>query len=56
MKHTLATTHLPLKDPLSDLVEVAKLPEEHQQLLVELDFLGGVWQVGLGQGVVEQTC
>ena len=36
------------------LVEVAELPEEDQQLLVELDLLGGVGQVGLEQGVGEQ--
>lgn len=36
------------------LVEVTELPEEDQQLLVELDLLGGVGQVGLEQGVGEQ--
>lgn len=36
------------------LVEVAELPEEDQQLLVELDLLGGVGQVGLEQGVGQQ--
>ena len=36
------------------LVEVTELPEEDQQLLVELDLLGGVRQVRLDQRVVEQ--
>jgi len=36
------------------LVEVAELPEENQQLLVELDLLGGLREVSLDQGVVEQ--
>lgn len=36
------------------LVKVTELPEEDQQLLVELDLLGGVGQVGLQQGVGEQ--
>lgn len=40
--------------PLAHLVEVAELPEEDQQLLVELDLLGGVGQVGLEQGVGQQ--
>lgn len=55
MKLALLTARLALGGPLSNLVEVAELPEEHQQLLVELDLLGGVWQVGLGQRVVEET-
>ena len=42
--------------PLSThLVDIAHLPEEHQQLLVELDPLGGARQVGLLQGVVQQA-
>lgn len=36
------------------LVEVTQLPEEDEQLLVELDLLGGVGEVGLRQGVGEQ--
>lgn len=36
------------------LVEVAELPEEDQQLLVELDLLGGSRQVRLDQRVVHQ--
>lgn len=36
------------------LVEVTELPEEDQQLLVELDLLGGARQVRLDQRVVEQ--
>ena len=36
------------------LVEVAELPEQDQQLLMELDLLGRVGQVGLEQGVGEQ--
>lgn len=39
----------------SNLVEVTELPEKHQQLLVELDLLGGVRQVRLGQRVGQQT-
>lgn len=39
---------------LAHLIEVTELPEEDQQLLVELDLLGGVGQVGLEQGVGEQ--
>lgn len=39
----------------SHLVEVAEFPEEDQQLLVELDLLGGVRQVSLGQRVGQQT-
>lgn len=39
----------------SNLIEVTKLPEQHQQLLVELDLLGGVGQVGLSQRVGQQT-
>ena len=38
-----------------NLVEVTELPEKHQQLLVELDLLGRVGQVGLSQGVGQQT-
>lgn len=36
------------------LIEVTELPEEDQQLLMELDLLGRVGQVGLEQGVGEQ--
>lgn len=36
------------------LVEVAELPEEDQQLLVELDLLGRSRQISLNQRVVEQ--
>lgn len=39
----------------SNLIEVAKFPEKHQKLLVELDLLGGVRQVSLGQRVGQQT-
>lgn len=36
------------------LVEVTEFPEENKQLLVELDFLGGVGKVGLEQGIRQQ--
>lgn len=36
------------------LVVVTELPEEDQQLLVELDLLGGMRQVSLDQGIVHQ--
>lgn len=38
----------------SHLVDVAELPEEDQQLLLELDPLGGMRQVRLDQRVVEE--
>lgn len=37
------------------LVEVTELPEDDQQLLVELDLLGGTRQVGLDQGIIQQS-
>lgn len=37
------------------LVEITKFPEEDQKLLVELDLLGGVGQVGLSEWVSEQA-
>lgn len=40
----------------ANLVEVAELPEKNQQLLVELDLLGRVWQVSLSQWVGQQPC
>lgn len=40
---------------IPNLVEVTKLPEKHQQLLVELDLLGGVWKVSLSQRVGQQS-
>lgn len=43
--HTRTHTHL---------VEVTELPEEDEEFLVEVDLLGGVGQVGLGQRVVQQ--
>lgn len=36
------------------LVEVTEFPEKHQQLLMKLDFLAGMGQVCLQQGVIEQ--
>lgn len=39
----------------SHLVDVAELPEEDQQLLLELDPLGGMRQVRLEQRVVEEA-
>lgn len=36
------------------LVEIAEFPEENQQFLMKLDFLGGVGKVGLEQGVGQQ--
>ena len=39
----------------SNLIEVAKLPEKHQQLLVELDFFCGVRQVSLSKRIGQQT-
>lgn len=38
----------------SHLVDVAELPEEDQQLLLELDPLGRVRQVRLDQRIVEE--
>ncbi|TNN33636.1 hypothetical protein EYF80_056201 [Liparis tanakae] len=43
-----------LSERARHLVEVTELPEEDQQLLVELDLLGRVRQVGLDQAVVHQ--
>lgn len=40
---------------ISYLVEITKFPEEDQKLLVELDLLGGVGQVGLSERVSEQA-
>lgn len=40
---------------LFNLIEVAKLPEKHQQLLVELDLLSGVRQISLSQRIGQQT-
>lgn len=40
---------------LFNLIEVAKFPEQHQQLLMELDFLGGMGQVRLSQRVGQET-
>ena len=37
-----------------NLIKVAELPEENQEFLVELDLLGGVWQICLDQGVGQQ--
>lgn len=42
-------------DMLCYLVEVAQLPKENEQLLVKLDLLGGVGQIGLGQRVGQQA-
>ena len=36
-------------------VVLTELPEEDQQLLVELDLPLGVWEVGLDQGVHQKT-
>lgn len=44
------------KSSSTHLVEVAEFPEEDQQLLVELDLLGGMRQVGLDQRIVKQPC
>lgn len=38
----------------SNLIEVAKFPEKHQKLLVELDLLGGSGQIRLDERVIEQ--
>lgn len=40
---------------LFNLVKVTKFPEQHQQLLMELDFLGGMGQVRLSQRVGQET-
>lgn len=40
---------------VSYFVEITKFPEEDQKLLVKLDLLGGVGQVGLSQRVSEQA-
>ena len=37
------------------LVVFTELPEEDQQLLVELDLPLGVWEVGLDQGVHQEA-
>ena len=41
-------------NPAPNLVEVTELPEEDQQLLMEMDLLGGTRQVSLDQGVIQQ--
>lgn len=38
-----------------NLIKVAQFPEKHQQLLVELDFLGGVGKVRLSQRIGQET-
>ena len=40
----------------SYLVDVTHFPEEHKELLVELDTFTGARQVGLGQRVVQKSC
>lgn len=40
---------------ISYLVKITKFPKEDQKLLVELDLLGGVGQVGLSERVSEQA-
>jgi hypothetical protein len=47
----MSTAHSLGPEGAAHLVEVTELPEENQQLLVELDLLSGVGQVGLEQGV-----
>ena len=41
---------------LSYLVDVTHFPEEHKELLVELDTFTGARQIGLGQRVVQKSC
>jgi hypothetical protein len=48
---SMSTAHSLGPEGAAHLVEVTELPEENQQLLVELDLLSGVGQVGLEQGV-----
>ena len=52
--------HLPLLISIRSsfdtcLVDITHLPEEHEELLVELNLLGGPRQVGLDERVVQQS-
>ena len=38
-----------------NLIEVTKLPEKNQQLLVELDLLGRIRQISLSQRICQQA-
>lgn len=45
-----------LKTTHTCLIIVTKLPEENKELLVKVDFLGGVREVCLLQRVVKEPC